>query len=101
MSQKLKLFAEGNLKREEKRKKSNEKGFTLIELLAVITIMGILLFVGVLAISKIIFNSRKDSVEVSMKRYENEANVEIKSHEIGEGIVGDGTYSIMKNGISV
>ena len=79
-------------------KKLNEKGFTLIELLAVITIMGILLLVGVPAISKIIFNSRKDSVEVSMKRYANEANVEIKSHEIGEGIVEDGTYSIMKNG---
>ena len=39
----------------------NQKGFTLIELLAVITIMGILLLVGVIAITKIIENTRRDA----------------------------------------
>ena len=78
--------------------RKNNFGFTLIELLAVITITGILLLIGIPAVSKIIFNSRKDTAETSIKRYANQANVEIKSHEISEGEVLDGTYSIMKNG---
>ena len=76
----------------------NSKGFTLIELLAVITIMGILLFVGVPAIMKTINNSKKDTAEVSVKRYANEVDKEIKSYEIDNGEVKDGSYSIMKNG---
>ena len=78
--------------------KKNDYGFTLIELLAVITIMGILMIVGIPAITKIIFNSRKDVAETSVKRYANEVNKEIKSYEIANGEVNDGTYSIMKNG---
>ena len=78
--------------------KNNDYGFTLIELLAVITIMGILMIVGIPAITKIIFNSRKDVAETSVKRYANEVNKEIKSYEIANGEVNDGTYSIMKNG---
>lgn len=79
-------------------KKINAKGFTLIELLAVITIMGILLFVGIPLVSRIIFNSRKDTSEVSVKSYTNEVNKEIKSQEIDNNIIDDGKYSIMKNG---
>lgn len=78
--------------------KLNNYGFTLIELLAVITIMGILMIVGIPAISSIIFNSRKDVAETSVRRYANEVNKEIKDYEIATSEVNDGTYSIMKNG---
>lgn len=78
--------------------KKGSRGFTLIELLAVITIIGILMFVGIPAITKIIFNSRKKTVSISAAQYVSEVNKEIKSHEIGVGEVDDGKYSIMKNG---
>ena len=49
----------------------NNKGFTLIELLAVIVIMGILLMVAIPAVSRIIENSRKDSLVTIAKEYVN------------------------------
>ena len=49
----------------------NKKGFTLIELLAVIVIMGILLMVAIPAVSRIIENSRKDSLVTIAKEYMN------------------------------
>ncbi len=49
----------------------NSKGFTLIELLAVIVIMGILLMVAIPAVSRIIENSRKDSLVTIAKEYVN------------------------------
>ena len=49
----------------------NKKGFTLIELLAVIVIMGILLMVAIPAVSRIIENSRKDSLITIAKEYVN------------------------------
>ncbi len=49
----------------------NKKGFTLIELLAVIVIMGILLMVAIPAVSRIIENSRKDSLVTIAKEYVN------------------------------
>ncbi|MBQ6477337.1 MAG: type II secretion system protein [Bacilli bacterium] len=45
----------------------NRKGFTLIELLAVITILGILMLVGIPAVSRIIENSRRDSMADTIK----------------------------------
>ena len=58
------------------------RGFTLIELLAVITIMGILMVIGMAAISTIIENSRRDI-------YINNAKVYIKQAKID---VNDGKY---------
>ena len=49
----------------------NKNGFTLIELLAVIVIMGILLMVAIPAVSRIIENSRKDSLVTIAKEYMN------------------------------
>ena len=51
--------------------KKNKKGFSLIELLAVVIIMGILLLVGVTAVSTYISESRKDTYLTNAELYIN------------------------------
>lgn len=52
-----------------KKNNCKNKGFTLIELLVVIVIMGVLLFVGVPAMSKVVENSRKDTFVTTAVNY--------------------------------
>ena len=56
-----------------KKVKLNRNGFTLIELLAVIVIMGILMMVTIPSVSRVIENSRKDTMVTLAKTYSNAA----------------------------
>lgn len=56
-----------------KKVKLNKNGFTLIELLAVIVIMGILIMVAIPSVSRVIENSRKDTMVTLAKTYANAA----------------------------
>ena len=56
-----------------KKVKLNKNGFTLIELLAVIVIMGILMMVAIPSVSRVIENSRKDTMVTLAKTYANAA----------------------------
>ncbi len=72
---------------------NNRKGFTLIELLAVITIIGILLFIAIPAISKIIFNARRNSYVNTAKSMIEDTTRYVKEYE-GDYYDGDATYYI-------
>lgn len=82
----------------KKKKNLNLRAFTLIELLAVITITGILLIVGIPAISRLIFNSRKDVATKNTRTYVREANKEIKYQMSDGSVIQNGEYKIMDNG---
>ena len=55
------------MEEEIKQKKKKSKAFTLIELLAVITIMAILMLIAIPAVSRVIFNSRRDTYVATVK----------------------------------
>ncbi len=58
------------------------KGFTLIELLSVIIIIGILLMIGIPAVTKYIDNSRKNAFAVTAKQYINGTRNKVNSYEL-------------------
>lgn len=71
----------------------NKKGFTLVELLAVIIILGVLLLIGVPAISKYINNSRKNTYVNQIRTIVNAVSTSVNAMDLpynvkkGEGII--------------
>ena len=47
----------------------NRRGFTLMELLAVITILGILLLIAIIGVSRVVENSRRDAFANTAQSY--------------------------------
>lgn len=59
----------------------NKRGFTLIELLAVTVIIGVLMTIGTMAVTKYIATSKKDAYALTMKNYINAARESITNGE--------------------
>lgn len=70
-------------KPKKRRKKKKKIGFTLIELLAVIIILGILITVAVVGVSRYIKDSRKDSYVATAKSYISSALNYVNSGGLG------------------
>ena len=73
--------------------KNKSNGFTLIELLAVITIIGVLLFIAIPAISTIIFNARRNTYISTAKALIEDTTRYLKENE-GDYYDGEATYYI-------
>lgn len=76
-----------------------KKGFTLIELLAVLAILAVIAMIAVPQVLNLISDSRKESAELSVKRYMDAIEIEISNKRANEGYLTlDGTYVISDNG---
>ncbi|MBO5138239.1 MAG: type II secretion system protein [Bacilli bacterium] len=75
----------------------NKRGFTLIELLAVIVIIGVLMTIGTIAVTKYISTSKKDVYALTMKNYINVARESITN---GEYKVQMWNYPATKNEVN-
>lgn len=76
-----------------------KKGFTLIELIAVILILGFIALITVPKALDVIEDSKKESVVNSAKVYVKAVNEAIINERMNKNKIGDGTYSIMNNGL--
>lgn len=78
----------------------NNKGFSMVELLAVVIIIGILIGVGSLAISKTLSNSKKNSFVSSLRFYIAGARNGIDSNAYNVAYVNKAIYSSFSTDIN-